>query len=222
MALENNDVSALCSDGFEDISKIKTRAGWVNEAKYEYYITKEDDKGNIVEEPCSKDTEGAIERKVSDAISSFAFYTPDVKGEITVYDETDTLSIKSERYTYTDDLMGERAKEFALECQSWLDVKRLYYRNEEAAKGFLRERDRAWFYGIKLNFNGKAIAKDNFQRQRDIYELSKKMVGGTVQNVEPPVDIEGAQWFLPLPATVDKKDTPVDNKAAIESGEYKY
>lgn len=223
MALENSDVSAFCSDGFEDISKIKTRAGWVNEPKYEYYIIKTNEEtGEKVEEPCSKDTEGAIERKVSDAVSTFSFYTPDPEKEITVYDETGDLHVLSKRYTYTDDLMGERAKEFALECQSWLDVKRLYYRNEEAAKGFLRERDRAWFYGIKLNFSGKALAKDNYQRQRDIFELSKQVEGGTVQNVEPPVDIEGAQWFLPLPSTVDKKDTPVDNKAAIESGEYQY
>lgn len=226
MALENSDVSALCSDGFEDISEIKTRAGWVNEPITKY-VKYEDDGSSTFISKADYDkymAEGAdnVRDSIISPVSSFTFYTPDSKKTITVYDETDTLSIESERYTYTDDLMGERAKEFALECQSWLDVKRLYYRNEEAAKGFLRERDRAWFYGIKLNFNGKAIAKDNFQRQRDIYELSKKMVGGTVQNVEPPVDIDGAQWFLPLPSTVDKKDTPVDNKAAIESGEYKY
>lgn len=223
MALENNDVSALCSEGFEDISKIKTRAGWVNETVYEYYYIKvNEETGEEVEEPCSKDKEGAIKRKVRDAISSFALYTPDPERTIKVYDAKSELSVDSKRYTYTDDLMGERAKEFALECQSWLDVKRLYYRNEEAAKGFLRERDRAWYYGVKFNLSGKAIQKDDFQRQKDIYELSKQVEGGTVQEVEAPVDIEKAQWFLPLPSTVDKKDTPVDNKAAIESGEYKY
>jgi len=59
-----------------------------------------------------------------------------------------TVEIPVYKKTKTD-LIQERRKEFAIEGQSWLDLKRLYYRNPADARNYLKEQQREWRYTRK-------------------------------------------------------------------------
>lgn len=133
----------------------------------------------------------------------------------------DTACGSYEAYNDTYDLFEERRHEFALECQNWLDLKRIYYRNASAATEFLQHQDRGWTYGVKIG-ETKATQRDQYQRQREI-----NMIDPT-QTAEVGIDVSKVQWFFPLPtAVVSRGNTSVygntaEEIAAIQNGQYPY
>lgn len=154
-----------------------------------------------------------------------AMYAADYLQKRTITDWAGNNDTTVEYYTEKYDLMTERVHEFALECQSWLDVKRLYYRNEDAARGYLKERDRGWYYGEAFNLDGKAKCKKDYMRQRDINAVSKKQDPSKPQPEEEVIDTDKVQWFMPLPSKIQTAGyaaglyTDVD---AVKEGNYPY
>ncbi|MDR1730342.1 MAG: RagB/SusD family nutrient uptake outer membrane protein [Prevotellaceae bacterium] len=116
------------------------------------------------------------------------------------------------------DFIQERRKEFAMEGQTWLDIKRLYYRNPQAAKNFLKEQDRGWSFQAKFNIDtdnpGALETPDGYVR----IELFNKLMAtyprlhdgsfsaseeGGVGGINPALKNGNFDnWFLPLPAEV--------------------
>lgn len=131
-------------------------------------------------------------------------------------------------YTFAYDLMAERRWEFALECQNWLDIKRLYYRNAEIAKNYIKEQDRQYSFANAYNSDVKVVqARNHYQRKKiaNLLSLEANRLNndyGTTPG-ETEIKYDNINWFLPLPATVH-----IDTKSAkdftkeIQNGKYKY
>lgn len=149
-------------------------------------------------------------------ISEVAFCEPDSVKEngntasATVQDPEDNdveIKVSCDLYFPTYDLMLERRHEFALENQCWLDIKRLYYRDEDAAKNYIKTQDRAYVYGEKFGSNVAAPQKRaDYQRQYLINHLSieanKVNSSYAVQAEEGVIELDKLQFFLPTPASV--------------------
>lgn len=160
-----------------------------------------------------------------DNVKKIAMYDPDFIQKRTITNWTGSLNYQADYYLEKYDLMTERVHEFALENQSWLDVKRLFYRDEDAARGYLRERDRGWYYGEALDLDGKAKAKKDFMRQRDICELSKLKPDSKTEPEEKVIDTDKVQWFLPLPVKIENAGYAAGlytDVNAVKSGNYPY
>lgn len=97
--------------------------------------------------------------------------------------------------TYVD-LFNERRMEFGLEGQSWLDVKRRYYRNHAEALAYLNGQGRTdRYYRID--------SKDLLENDPNGYEL---VPAGTTsakgnKNTDPAVVFTDAKMRLPIPGT---------------------
>lgn len=158
-------------------------------------------------------------------VETIAMYDPDYVQNRTICDASGEYCDEFPYYVEKYDLMIERVHEFALENQSWLDVKRLFYRNEDAAKNYLKERDRGWFYGEALNIEGKAVKKNDFMRQRDICSLSKIQNPDKPEPEEKVIDTDKVQWFLPLPVKIENAGYAAGlytDVNAVKSGNYPY
>lgn len=129
----------------------------------------------------------------------------------------------------TYDLMLERRHEFALENQCWLDIKRLFYRDEKAAKQYIKDQCREITYGERWAGDGTPVARpqmrSHFMRQQMIYRLSVAANAinpdYAVQTKEGEPDYNNLQFFLPVPATVTKTGVH-DYSKEIEDGSYPY
>ena len=151
----------------------------------------------------------------------------------TVYDTDNKphdISASCDLYHVTYDLMLERRHEFALENQCWLDIKRLYYRNPEAAVDYIKSQDRGFIYGEKF---GTEIAvpqkRADYQRMCLNHDLSVKAhelnPSYGVLDAEKVIQIEKLQFFLPTPASVPNTANykkVVDYSEQILNGSYKY
>ncbi|MEE1062957.1 MAG: RagB/SusD family nutrient uptake outer membrane protein [Paludibacteraceae bacterium] len=172
-------------------------------------------------------------------IDKISFCEPDsVSGNgnvayATVYDTDNNphdISASCDLYHVTYDLMLERRHEFALENQCWLDIKRLYYRNPEAAVDYIKSQDRGFIYGEKF---GTEIAvpqkRADYQRMCLNHDLSVKAhelnPSYGVLDAEKVIQIEKLQFFLPTPASVPNTANykkVVDYSEQILDGSYKY
>lgn len=145
---------------------------------------------------------------------------------------TETMYHNVSRY----DFMQERRKEFAMEGQAWLDLKRLYYRNPQMAEKFLVQMDR----GVKMVAIPKASA--------DLLEVeagyARKDVINALNNIladrypekwektdspnEDPILLDNFMannyWFLPIPASAKSGiiDEVKDFVSEVERGTYPY
>lgn len=130
---------------------------------------------------------------------SVALYDTDPVALTSFTDDRDAADVKTFNYvTYSDtyDLFEERRHEFALECQNWLDLKRIYYRNSFAGNEFLEHQDRGWTYGQRLGITDYPKGKTQYQRQLEIN------MADPTQPAEKPINLSNVQWFFPIPATV--------------------
>jgi len=139
------------------------------------------------------------------------------------------ITASCDMYKSTYDLMLERRHEFALENQAWLDIKRLYYRNPEAAKKYIESQDRAYVYGEKFGLEGSPTKMSDFQRQRLIHDLSVRAnqinPAYAEQASEGVIELDKLQFFLPVPASVAKTanfNTINDYSEQILNGQYQY
>ncbi|MCQ2191993.1 MAG: RagB/SusD family nutrient uptake outer membrane protein [Paludibacteraceae bacterium] len=149
-----------------------------------------------------------------------ALYDTDAEQTTTFVDDRDASDVKEYSYkTYSNkyDLFEERRHEFALECQNWLDLKRIYYRNQASALEFLEHQDRGWVYGNKL---GVEVAKGDAQYQRQ-YELN---TADPTLPAETPIDTKNVAWFFPVPSAVASSlsSKTFDDLDQIKKGSYPY
>jgi hypothetical protein len=159
-----------------------------------------------------------------------AFWTPSVQknakdADITYIAEGVDITLPAQiEYEVTYSLMTERRWEFTLEFQTWLDIKRLYYRDQDKATQFIKEQDRAFYYGDRLGFEGDKNTRDAYQRQKYIHLISEQM--DETQKAEGTVFYDNLKWFLPLPKNVSAYQQmgmpAVDYVSQIQSGTYPY
>lgn len=88
-----------------------------------------------------------------------------------------------------DDILKERRLEFAFESIRWMDIKRLYYRDSNAALSLLNSQKRELVYVLKDGYNSKDPSQANNNDNYREYEPES----GFVQ-------VHDSQMFLPIPA----------------------
>ncbi len=99
-----------------------------------------------------------------------------------------------------EDLFNERRVEFGLESQSWLDVKRRYYRNSAEALDYLNSQVRTARY-YRIN------SSDGLENDPAGYELvppggertERGDNGEILYNTDPAVSFNDARMMLPIP-----------------------
>ncbi len=135
------------------------------------------------------------------------------------------------------DFIQERRKEFAMEGQGWLDIKRLYYRNPQAAKNFLKEQDRGWSFKAKFNVAevdpGADETERGYVRVALFYKLLSTYPSISAEGAgEPESDISSTllngnfdTWFLPLPTKATNQlasGSGQDFTSQLEDGSYSW
>ncbi|MBR3519042.1 MAG: RagB/SusD family nutrient uptake outer membrane protein [Paludibacteraceae bacterium] len=111
------------------------------------------------------------------------------------------------------DFVQQRRKEFAMECQAWLDLKRFFYRNPEWAGQFMYQMDR----GIQFSKNPEVQDESMFQtesgysRRQLVHDLNVKLSemfpngDYNAGESEPIVSVDNfinkKYWYLPIPSS---------------------
>lgn len=141
--------------------------------------------------------------------------------------------------THRTDFIQELRKEFAMEGQGWLQLKRLYYMSPEAAKNFIKEQDRGCIMAIKSEIDptkdkAKASVESGYERlalHNDI--LNQRIAAGEdvkIGSQEEVINVEGfindCKWFLPFPSNanvVNKMSNSVYTDVnAVRTNNYPY
>ena len=214
MALENTDVCTPSSAGLEDINLVLKAHGapQLTEAIpfFEDLSTKREN------------------------FESFSIKLDDSTTATVDVPLTETMYHNVERY----DLMQERRKEFAMEGQAWLDLKRLYYRDPIMAHKFLVQMDR----GVQMAGKPKAPAKEaeteaGYARKAVVNALNSILATMYPEKWEADANAKAEEtilidnfisnnyWFLPIPVSAQ---TGIDNGAAkdfvndVDRGTYPY
>lgn len=146
-------------------------------------------------------------------------------------------AIKMYHKQHRADFIQELRKEFAMEGQSWFDLKRLYYMNQEAALNFLYEQDRACYM-----VQGPAVedpqTMEDYDRQALVNDITWQRVDANEDGIKTPtgqeedIDVAGfnerGDWFLPIcSADADltiglDQNTAKDMVEDIKNGTYPY
>lgn len=219
MAKENLDVCAASSAGLEDINKVLDAHG----------APKLTDAIPFFEDLSTK-------RK------KFESFTIKLDDSTTVPVDvplTETMYHNVERY----DFMQERRKEFAMEGQAWLDLKRLYYRDPIMAEKFLVQMDRGIqmtdIPGLKKFPETKHLleVEDGYARKAVVNALNNLLATMYPEKWSADVNAKGEEtilidnfttnnyWFLPIPVSAQ---SGLDGGAAkdfvndVERGTYPY
>ena len=212
MAMENLDVCAPTSAGLTDINAVLKAHG----------VTELTAAIPFIEDLSSK--------KLS--VESFTIVLDDSTTANVDVPLTETMYHNVSRY----DFMQERRKEFAMEGQAWLDLKRLYYRNPQMAEKFLVQMDR----GVKMVAIPKASpdlleVEAGYARKDVINALNNTLADmypekweKTDSTNEDPILLDNFMannyWFLPIPASAKSGiiDEVKDFVAEVERGTYPY
>lgn len=213
MAMENLDVCAPTSAGLTDINAVLKAHGVTTELTVAI---------PFIEDLSSK--------KLS--VESFTIVLDDSTTANVDVPLTETMYHNVSRY----DFMQERRKEFAIEGQAWLDLKRLYYRNPQMAEKFLVQMDR----GVKMVAIPKASAdllevEAGYARKDVINALNNTLAEmypekweKTDSPNEDPILLDNFMannyWFLPIPASAKSGiiNEVKDFVAEVERGTYPY
>lgn len=212
MAMENLDVCAPTSAGITDINAVLKAHGATELTAAIPFI------------------EDLSSKKLS--VESFTIVLDDSTTANVDVPLTETMYHNVSRY----DFMQERRKEFAMEGQAWLDLKRLYYRNPQMAEKFLVQMDR----GVKMVAIPKASAdllevEAGYARKDVINALNNTLADmypekweKTDSPNEDPILLDNFKannyWFLPIPASAKSGiiDEVKDFVSEVERGTYPY
>lgn len=193
MAKLNKDVTAKCTDGvvLKDINDVLSHHGAPTIDGIKYFDDMES---------------RAI--KVGDEVTFSV-----TVGEGTTAD----VAVKATQPMYhnlvRDDFMQQRRKEFAMEGQAWLDLKRLFYRDKEMAMKFMEQMDRAIQFSQSPEVEDAAMfeSEAGFARRQLVHDLNVELAklypenGYNAGNDEVAVDIAAFEsnnaWFLPIPTS---------------------
>lgn len=213
MALENTDVEAASSVGLADINEVLKVHGAPQLTEAIPFFENLESKRMVSEQ--------------------FVIQLDDSTTATVDVPLTETMYHNVARY----DLIQERRKEFAMEGQAWLDLKRLYYRNPTMAEKFLVQMDR----GVQMSAIPKADAlvdvEAGYARKNVINALNNILATMYPEKWTADANAKGEEtilvenfisnnyWFLPIPLSAQ---TGIDNGAAkdfvneVERGTYPY
>jgi hypothetical protein len=212
MAMENLDVCAPTSAGLTDVNAVLKAHGATELTAAIPFI------------------EDLSSKKLS--VESFTIVLDDSTTANVDVPLTETMYHNVSRY----DFMQERRKEFAIEGQAWLDLKRLYYRNPQMAEKFLVQMDR----GVKMVAIPKASpdlleVEAGYARKDVINALNNTLADmypekweKTDSPNEDPILLDNFMannyWFLPIPASAKSGiiNEVKDFVAEVERGTYPY
>ncbi|MBO5829469.1 MAG: RagB/SusD family nutrient uptake outer membrane protein [Paludibacteraceae bacterium] len=212
MAMENLDVCAPTSAGLDDINAVLKAHGATELTAAIPFI------------------EDLSSKKLS--VESFTIVLDDSTTANVDVPLTETMYHNVSRY----DFMQERRKEFAMEGQAWLDLKRLYYRNPLMAETFLVQMDR----GVKMVAIPKAspdlLEVEAGYARKDVINALNNILADmypekwekTDSPNEDPILLDNFKannyWFLPIPASAKSGiiDEVKDFVAEVERGTYPY
>lgn len=212
MAMENLDVCAPTSAGLADINAVLKAHGATELTAAIPFI------------------EDLSSKKLS--VESFTIVLDDSTTANVDVPLTETMYHNVSRY----DFMQERRKEFAMEGQAWLDLKRLYYRNPLMAETFLVQMDR----GVKMVAIPKAspdlLEVEAGYARKDVINALNNILADmypekwekTDSPNEDPILLDNFKannyWFLPIPASAKSGiiDEVKDFVAEVERGTYPY
>lgn len=213
MALENTDVEAASSAGLADINEVLKVHGAPQLTEAIPFFENLESKRMVSEQ--------------------FVIQLDDSTTATVDVPLTETMYHNVARY----DLIQERRKEFAMEGQAWLDLKRLYYRNPTMAEKFLVQMDR----GVQMSAIPKADAlvdvEAGYARKNVINALNNILATMYPEKWTADANAKGEEtilinnfisnnyWFLPIPVSAQ---TGIDNGAAkdfvndVDRGTYPY
>lgn len=104
------------------------------------------------------------------------------------------------------DFVQQRRKEFAMEGQAWLDLKRFFYRNPQMAEKFLYQMDRGIQFSQNPEIENKSLfeTESGYSRRQLVFELNKQL-SRDAGEAEPTIFIqsfiEKKYWYLPIPSS---------------------
>lgn len=213
MAQENLEVTAPTSSGLDDIKKVL-----------------EDHGAPVITEAIPFFEDLSTKRK---KFESFTIKLDDSTTATVDVPLTETMYHNVARY----DFMQERRKEFAMEGQAWLDLKRLYYRDPIMAEKFLVQMDRGIQMSAIPNASDLAEVEDGYARKAVVNALNnllatmypEKWSADANAKAEETILIDNFTtnnyWFLPIPVSAQ---SGLDGGAAkdfvndVERGTYPY
>lgn len=134
------------------------------------------------------------------------------------------------------DLVQQRRKEFAMEGQAWLDLKRLFYRDYEMGIKFLYQMDRAIQFSQSPEVEEESVfeSEAGFARRQLVHDLNLKLAKlypeneYNAGNEEKAVDIESFvqnnSWYLPIPTSAKAylQSEVLDLYDRVMDGSYQY
>lgn len=190
MALENLDVTAKLTVGVDDINKVLKahNAPQLDESAIAFFDNMEN---MAIKDPVKftvQTDEGAVE--------------VDVPVENPMYHQL-----------IRKDLVQQRRKEFAMEGQAWLDLKRFFYRDPAMAEKFMYQMDRGIQFSQSPEVEDNAMfqSEEGYARRQLVHDLNVILAGMypdkdyTAGNEESPVNVESFiqnnQWYLPIPTS---------------------
>lgn len=191
MAQENLDVTAKLSVGVDDINMVLREHG-----------APELDEKSIA----------LFDNMESQAV------TEDVTFSVTVGESgAEDFNVKPKFPMYhtliRKDLIQQRRKEFAMEGQAWLDLKRLFYRDYEMGMKFMYQMDRSIQFSQSPEVEDAALfeSEAGFARRQLVHDLNLVLAAAHPENSynagneEVAVDNEAFEanhaWFLPIPTS---------------------
>ncbi len=144
--------------------------------------------------------------------------TEDVIFNVTVGESgTEEFAVKPKFPMYhtlvRKDLIQQRRKEFAMEGQAWLDLKRLFYRDYEMGMKFMRQMDRSIQFSQSPEVEDAALfeSESGFARRQLVHDLNVVLAAAHPENSynagteEYNIDLESFEsnraWFLPIPTS---------------------
>lgn len=213
MAQENLEVTAPTSSGIEDIKKVLEAHG-----------------APVITEAIPFFEDLSTKRM---KFESFTIKLDDSTTATVDVPLTETMYHNVARY----DFMQERRKEFAMEGQAWLDLKRLYYRDPIMAEKFLVQMDRGIQMSAIPNASDLAEVEDGYARKAVVNALNnilattypEKWSADANAKAEETILIDNFitnnYWFLPIPVSAQSGlvgGAAKDFVNEVERGTYPY
>ena len=181
MALENMDVTAQTTSGIDDINAVLNAHGALPVGPSIAYF--DDMEQNPVSYTFNVDVDGNGPQAV-------------------------VVTAKTAMYhnLIRTDFVQQRRKEFAMEGQAWLDLKRFFYRNPQMAEKFLYQMDRGIQFSQNPEIENKSLfeTESGYSRRQLVFELNKQL-SRDAGEAEPTIFIqsfiEKKYWYLPIPSS---------------------
>lgn len=180
MALEDMNVNAKVSSGLADLNAVLTAHGAPTvDSPIAYF-----DDLDLPNFKCTRTVPGD---------------NGDVKVEV-------ALDVPLYHNNIRSDFMQQRRKEFAMEGQGWLDLKRFFYRDPENAKKFMVQMDRSAQFDKNPEVTDEAMfeLEDGYDRKTIVFNVNTQLgrdPGKDEEEIFNQTFFDKNYWYLPIPTS---------------------